>query len=483
MDFKGLRDFIEICQELGEVRVVKGAGWDLEIGCIHELTAEGRGPLLLFDEIPGYPPGFRVCSNAFSTLRRTALALGLPQNLTPRETLGAWRKKIKEVRPVPPVEVKKAPIKENVLTGKDIDVFKFPAPRWHERDGGRYIGTGDVVITRDPDEGWLNLGVYRVALLDKDTLSLFINVGQQGRTIIEKYHARGQSCPVAVCVGPDPILILAASYRIRWGESEYDFAGGLQNQSVEVTKGVATDLLLPARGEIVFEGEIPPTDVKSCAEGPMGEWTGYMCGRFEEETGIAYAIKVKSILHMKDPIILGARCLKPPTPWFFALDVRTATAIWDQLEAGGCRGIKGVWTHVFDTPTFTVIAIQQLYAGHAKQVGFAAASCDAAANMGEFTIVVDDDIDITDIQDVLWALAMRCDVEKDMQVIRGIRASMLRPRVTHQVVKEKMPAVGPKLVFDACKPFDWKQEFPAVNIFSPQYRQEIAKKWNIKKEQ
>jgi len=160
------------------------AHWDLEIGAITELVAERGGPALLFDKIPGSPPGYRVFSNGGSTAKRTALVFNLPldQDLSPLQMLDIWRKRYQDFKPILPVEVKKAPLKENILSGEDIDLFKFPACKWHEGDGGRYIGTGDCVITRDPEATGCNF--------DKDVdLIRGIRAAGSDPVIIPQLHA------------------------------------------------------------------------------------------------------------------------------------------------------------------------------------------------------------------------------------------------------------------------------------------------------
>jgi UbiD family decarboxylase len=477
MEFDDLRGFIEVAGELEEVKEIEKADWNLEIGALTEIEAENHGPLLVFDKIQGYPAGFRVVSNAFVTLRRTAAALGLPQDLTPLETLKTWRQKVRDLRLIPPMEVGKAPILENVVEGDDIDLYKFPVPKWHEGDGGRYIGTGDMVITKDPDEGWVNFGTYRVMIQSKNSVSILAIHGQHGRMMMEKYHAKGKSCPVAIVVGQDPSLFAVSTYRVPWGISEYDFAGGIKGRPIEVTRGHFTGLPIPARAEIVLEGEIPPLQQESCHEGPFGEWPGYYTGEFDEKHRLAPLVKVKSVLYRNQPILFGAPPLKPPIPSHFAIPLLTAASIWDQLEAAGYVGIKGVWSLVTYGSLLTVVAIEQKYAGHAKQVGVAAAVCPGGAAQGKWTIIVDDDIDISDPEEVLWAMGTRCDVE-NIDIIRGVWSAMTPPLVKPQLKAGKFP-VSSRAVVDACRPFDWRKEFPPVNVFSSEYKKKIAQKFGI----
>ncbi len=239
MIFKDLREFIEKCEELGEVRVVEGADWDVEIGALSELkAATPDSPLLLFDKIKGYPPGYRVATIPFASARRTALGLGLPLERSKTDQVKTMRSKLKEgVKPIPPVEVKTGPVKENILVGDEVDLFKFPTPRWREGDSGRYIGTGDLVITRDPDGGWVNIAAQMVPIYDKSTSTVFMSPGRHNRIIRDKYFARGQNCPVVVSCGQEPSLLMAAGLNIPWGMSEYDYAGWFRGAPVEVTRG------------------------------------------------------------------------------------------------------------------------------------------------------------------------------------------------------------------------------------------------------
>ena len=153
-----LRELVERFDEMGELARVKGADWKLEIGALSETIAAakpGRAKALLFDEIPGYPKGFRILSGAANAYRRLAVVLGLPEPTNEMDLVKAYRARAKqELELMPPVEVKDGPILENIDRDEAVDLLKFPAPFVHEGDGGRYIGTDDLVVMRDPDTGW-----------------------------------------------------------------------------------------------------------------------------------------------------------------------------------------------------------------------------------------------------------------------------------------------------------------------------------------
>ena len=187
-----IREWLKEVEKLGELRTLKGADWDLEIGAIRELVEkEKNGPAVLFDEIKGYPKGFRLLLNSMGSLNRFALSANVsPADSKPLSMVRSVREKLKGLKPVPPKMVKKGPILENVIEGKDIDAFMFPAPKWNDLDGC-FLGTGGVDITRDPDDGSINLGTYRVQVHDKDTLGFFISPGKHGRVHRDKCFSRG----------------------------------------------------------------------------------------------------------------------------------------------------------------------------------------------------------------------------------------------------------------------------------------------------
>ncbi|HXF75653.1 MAG TPA: UbiD family decarboxylase, partial [Methylomirabilota bacterium] len=172
MPVNDLREFIEAARKLGQVKDIHGAHWNLEIGALTELFAfKEPSPMVVFDQIPDYPPNFRVVSNIVSNPVRSGLTVGMSADAKPIELVAKWRDLLKGVKPIPPRLVTSGPILENVKAGDDIDMTMFPAPHWHELDGGRYIGTADCVITAEPEEGgWINVGIYRVQVHGKRTL-------------------------------------------------------------------------------------------------------------------------------------------------------------------------------------------------------------------------------------------------------------------------------------------------------------------------
>lgn len=467
-----LRLFLDQLESFEELRTVKGADWNLEIGAITELSDEKNGPALLFDGIKDYPFGYRVTSNLISTLRRLAIALGFPLTVSNIELVRLIKDKFKSLASIPSVYVQSGPIVENVYEKSEVDLFRFPTPKWHEHDGGRYPGTADIVIMKDPKVGWVNAGTYRVQLHDGDTLGMYISRGHHGRLIAENYWADGKSCPVAVVFGAHPLVWIPCMMAFPWGTEEFDIAGGLLGQPLPLIRGEYTGLPIPAHAEIAIEGECPPPTVESRPEGPFGEWPGY----YGSGTRNEMVIKVKRVMHRNDPIMVGAPPLKPPacgTPSY----IMRAGNIWNELERMGIPGIKGVWNMRAGGARFlNVISIEQKYAGHAKQVAMAAISGPEGAYMGRFTIVVDDDIDPTNDDDVLWAVATRCDPATSIDIIHDCWSAELDPTISREQ-KARGDLTNSRAIIVACRPFHWKEDFPMVNRVSDELRYVTLKKW------
>src|ERR1051325_7916655 len=246
--YKDLRGFIKQVDELGALRRINGADPKFELGGITEVAAgTPECPALLFDRIKAYPSGTRVFTNATTTAQRAALALGIDPDLKPLDALKAWMKKRQMLKPLSPIDVAKAPFQNNVMRGRNVDLGKLPAPYWHRKDGGPYIGSGSIVIMRDPDGGWINASIYRVQVQGRNRVTIqFDHPGRHGAIIARKYWDKGQSRPVAVVNGEAPTLFIAGFEYLPDGHSEYDFAGSIKGAPLEVFLGPVTGLPLPA---------------------------------------------------------------------------------------------------------------------------------------------------------------------------------------------------------------------------------------------
>ena len=468
---RDLREFIERVDAAGELLQIPGVDCDLEMGALAEVVTHKKlgAPAVLFENIPGYPPGMRVFSGGSNSTRRLALALGLPYSEKPLDLVKAYRERMKTHSPIPPKVVKTGPVFQNIDRDDAVDLWKFPVPKIHEQDGGRFIGTDDLVVMRDPEENWINAATYRVQVHSENTIGLWMSPGKQGRQILAKYTKLGRPCPVLVCCGHDPLLFLAASQEVRYGLSEFDYAGGHRGLPFDVVNSELHGLPMPADAELVLEGEIVPGDFHS--EGPFGEFTGYYASPQSNQP----LIRIRRVYYRNDPIMTMAVPMRPPTDLSFGKCIVKAGMIWDEVERAGLSGVKGVWCHEAGiSRMFNVIAIKQAYGGHARQAGMLASTCQSGAYLGRFTVVVDDDVDPTDIFDVLWAMCTRCDPAEDIDFIRRMWSSPLDPLVPHGA-----PAsMNSRAVIDACRPFERLADFPKVARASRELLERVKSKFS-----
>lgn len=468
---KDLRQFLQETEKIGQLSIIEGADCDEDIGPLTELTSERNGPALLFDKIKGFPRGFRVISNIYTSTERTSMALGLPTNLSKMGIIKEWRKKARSFSPLMPKEVSSGPICENTMKDEQINLHKLPAPKWHEQDGGRYIGTGNAVVLKDPDTGIVNIGAYRVMVHDEKTTGMWITPGRHGALIVQKYHSRGKPCPVAIVCGEEPAIFIESSYTVPQDVPGFSFAGWLRGEPVEYIVSDITGLPIPSNSEIVIEGEIPIEDLM--LEGPFGEWRGYYSVRKP-----APIVKVKTVRYRDDPINHGNPPLKPPLKGeVLAVNFIAAPAIWDALETAGIPDVQGVWVAEESSASMvTAISIRQRYAGHAMQAALVAGGCRAGGYTNRYVIVVDDDIDITDPRDLWWALGTRSDPETSINIVRDCWSSAGDMWLSKEDIKAGK-TTNTKAMIIACKPFYRKEEYPMVNRISKEVRAQTEKKW------
>jgi UbiD family decarboxylase len=467
-----LRAWLKQVRELDELREVHGADWNLELGAISELNVKKDAPpALLFDQIQGYPKGFRVLTCSTSSPARLSAILRLPVQKTHRGLVEVLRGKPAqwqaEAPKYDPVVVPKGAALENIQ--KEVDLLAFPSPLWHEMDGGRYIGTGCSVVTRDLDSDWVNVGTYRVQLLDEKHVALDMVPGKHGRIQYEKHKKAGKRFPVVIVCGGDPLGYLISGIEIPFGMCEWNYVGAILREKVQVLKGQLTGLPFPAASEIVLEGFVEPNDERT--EGPFGEFHGYYPGK----AGTAPCVSVERVYFRNDPIMVGSPPAKPPNDYSYSKAVMRSALLLDALVAAGLSEVKSVWAHeIGGARMFNVVSIKQRYAGHARQAGHLLSQCGVGAYMSRYSVVVDDDIDPANLQEVMWAVATRTDPAIDIDIIRRGMGSKNDPMF---VAYQYDAPLSSKAVIDACRPWDHLDEFPAVAEASKELQEKTRAKW------
>jgi 4-hydroxy-3-polyprenylbenzoate decarboxylase len=464
MSYRDVREWIEKVGEMGELKVIEGADWNLEIGALSVLASKHRenSPALLFDRIKDYPAGYRILVGFFESLKRSALTTNLSLDITREGFIQAWRERLAKPASIPPVTVARGPVLENIFVGDEIDLFKFPVPRWHERDGGRYIGTGHVVITRDPEEGWVNVGCYRVMVHDRNTMGMNISPGKHGRMHRQKYFDKGKPCPVVACFGVDPLLHMVATRPEPYGRSEFDAVSGIKGEPVEVIIGEFTGLPIPAYAEIAIEG-IPAGSRK-------GRRAVQRVDRLLRQRREARTADKSSSLVPSQRSYHHSLAGIPADGARGTLLSLLRAYIRDQVEKAGVPDVKAVASYF--RRFLTVISIRQRYPGHARQAGLVASQCQGAAYLGRYVVVVDDDINAYDINDVLWAMCSRADPVDSAEILRRCWSGPLDP-----IIPRERKGFSSRMILDACRPFEWRDKFPPAAEISAERQQAVMQKW------
>lgn len=477
-NFFDLRQWVEKVRALGQLREVNHAALDFEPGTITEINAKRKGPAILFDKFASFPEGFRILTCAMGNATTVGLALGLEGKLSNPELVGKVAAELREIdtrsKEYPLQFVDDGPVMENRMTGEAVDLGIFPTPLWHEEDGGRFIGTGSVEIRRDPDTGWVNVAPYRVQLQGKNLVSNYIAPGHHGFGIRQKYWDRGQPCPVVICPGVHPLIHLIGATDVPPQVDEFSWIGALARQRVPVIKGPVTGLPIPAHAEIAIEGYNYPGEEK--VEGPFGEFTGYYAGGQKPQP----LIQVKAVYYRNRPIILGMPPSRPPDSVAYYFSVMRAAAIMETLRKAGIMGVKSVWSgEAGGGRMWLVTSIQQQYAGHAEAAAGIAALCQAGGLMCRYSIVVDDDVDPSDSDDVIWALCTRSDPASDIDILRQCWSTALDPTIPREV-KDANRLWNSRAIINACKRWDRlkSNEFPKVAESRPEMIKAIKEKYD-----
>ncbi|HZD62531.1 MAG TPA: UbiD family decarboxylase, partial [Xanthobacteraceae bacterium] len=301
-------------------------------------------------------------------------------------------------------------------------------------------------------------------------IGLYCSPGKHGLLDREGWWARGKPCEVVAAYGIDPVLFMLGAQAFGAAQSELDVAGGIMGRPVELTEAEFVSLPIPARAEFVVEGLLHPGDLET--EGPLGEFTGY----YGRERSPQPVIEVKAVHHRRSPIFTHALMAKYPSCEIGAYyAIMRSARILDDLERIGVPGVVAAYAHPAAASGWgmVVVSLQQKYAGHAAQVLALAAQCPAAAYYTKWVIAVDDDVDPTDMNDVLWALSTRCHPAEDLDLLRTTWSTGLDPS---QFPPEARP-YGSKVLINACKPHQHLKQFPQSTLLRRSTYDRVVERW------
>ena len=482
MHYTDLRDFIAQLESLGELKRI-GVEVDphLEITEICDRTLRRQGPALLFEKVKG--SAFPLLGNLFGTPRRVALGMGeesvealrdvgrllatLKEPDPPKGVKDAWSKLplYRRVFDMAPKEIKHPPCQERVIKSDAVDLSHLPIQTCWPEDAGPLITWG-LVVTRGPDKPRQNLGIYRMQVIAKNRVIMRWLAHRGGALDFHNWKKAhpGAPFPVAVALGADPATILAAVTPVPDTLSEYAFAGLLRGSRSEVAQCLLSDLQIPASAEFVLEGHIHPGE--TALEGPFGDHTGYY-----NEADTFPVFTIECITHRHQPIYHSTYTGRPPdepailgvalNEVFVPLLQKQFPEIVDfYLPPEGC------------SYRMAVISMKKEYPGHAKRVMLGIWSFLRQFMYTKFVIVTDDDVNVRDWQDVIWAMTTRMDPARDTTVIENTPIDYLD-------FASPVSGLGSKIGFDATNkwPGETSREWGRPIAMSDQVKHRIDAIW------
>jgi len=427
MKYKDLRDFIDQLEKRGELkRISTPVDPNLEITEIADRTLRAHGPALLFENPKGSE--FSLLANLFGTPDRVAMGMGeedvsalrdvgkllafLKEPEPPKGMKDAWEKLpiFKQVLNMAPKIVKKAACQENIIENDQVDLAKLPIQTCWPGDAAPLI-TWALVVTKGPHKERQNMGIYRQQVIGKNKVIMRWLAHRGGALDFRDWQQEhpGEPFPVAVALGTDPATILAAVTPIPDSLSEYAFAGLLRGSKTELVKCQTNDLQVPANAEFVLEGFIYPDEM--APEGPFGDHTGYY-----NEVDDFPVFTIEKITHRNNPIYHSTYTGRPPdepavlgvalNEVFVPILQKQFPEIVDfYLPPEGC------------SYRLAIVSIKKQYAGHAKRIMLGVWSFLRQFMYTKFVIIVDDDVNVRDWKDVIWAMTTRMDPGRDTTII------------------------------------------------------------------
>jgi 4-hydroxy-3-polyprenylbenzoate decarboxylase len=482
LKYHDLRDFIAQLEKIGELkRITHPVSPELEMTEICDRVLKAGGPAILFENVTGHT--MPVLANLFGTPRRVALGMGedsvealrevgkllafLKEPEPPKGLKDAWDKLpvFKQVLNMAPKELRSAPCQDIVWEGDDVDLSRLPIQTCWPGDAAPLITWG-LTVTRGPHKKRQNLGIYRQQVIGRNKVIMRWLAHRGGALDFREFQRAnpGQPYPVAVALGADPATILGAVTPVPDSLSEYQFAGLLRGAKTEVVKCIGSDLQVPASAEIVLEGVIHPGEM--APEGPFGDHTGYY-----NEVDSFPVFTIERITMRRDPIYHSTYTGKPPdepailgvalNEVFVPLLQKQFSEIADfYLPPEGC------------SYRLAIVSIKKSYPGHAKRVMFGVWSYLRQFMYTKFIVVVDDDINIRDWKEVIWAITTRMDPVRDTLLVENTPIDYLD-------FASPVSGLGGKMGMDATNkwPGETQREWGTPIVMDETVKQRVDAMW------
>jgi 2,5-furandicarboxylate decarboxylase 1 len=454
---KDLRTFLQDMQKIGGdefVRVKKQVDPKFEATTLlRKLELEGRRPMTLFEnplDLYGKPCSMPLLMNVFSSRRKLAVAAGLEPGQFKMELSLKLRDLYAGSRKPEIIQKKDAPVKESVLRGNDVDLYKMPIPTHHLKDGGPYISGGSMII-KSRKTGHFNAAMIRFQIQGNRATGIHAERHHHSGMIMREYLDEGLEAPFAIVIGHHPSFFLGSQWEGGYGNEEYEIISGAMGEAVRLvpSETLGDDFLVPADAEIVIEGFVLPG--KTAPEGPLGEHTRYykdirggqLFGHEDPVTNIT-AVTMRKDAYFQSLYVGHAE-------HYLIGSIPKEAVIFERVQkiAPGVQAVHmtpaGVGRYI------CFFSLKQQVAGEAADAIMAAFTCDQHI---KYTVAVDEDVDVFNDSEVLWAVATRTQPDKNFFVIPGARGASLDP-----TVDAKRPVTA-KMGIDATKPFG--EPFPEV---------------------
>ena len=420
-----LREFLKVLEEEHELQKIK-----VEVDPKHELGAickihneRPNSPALLFEHVKGHK--IPVVGQLLATDKRVALALNLPRENVFDETVR------RAAKPLPPRRIPQGPCQEIIFEGADVDLGNLPICTNNPNDGGQYITAGHVII-KDPEYG-NNLAIYRMMVVSKNEVTIRFTPGHDGHDFMRAAEKRKQEkFEVAVCIGVPPAVYVASQFEPRAGVYELEIAGGLAGEPVEVVKCRTIDLEVPALAEIVLEGELT-IPAKTGDEGPFGEFCGYTTAQVPNER----IMKIKAVTHRRNPIYHNIWLGKPPHEHLYVDALTYAVAAYQELKPA-YPALKKAYAPPWGVSIVLILQLEKRLMRRGIVNNILASSLYTRSGKWKHVIVVDEDINMEDPNEVLWALTTRFQPATDMFVIPRSITSSLEPSAAADGLTSKL---------------------------------------------
>ncbi len=426
-----LRAFLDSLPEHEILRLPEPVNLDfVPTAMVAEMERRQRFPVLYVEQPVGFD--MPVVSNLFADRSRIARMVGVT---SPSEFNAAWMRA--EENPIAAVVVSHGAVQEVIVSGDDVDVRSLPISRHFAQDAGRYIGSG-ILICKDPDNGIRNLSYQRLQVKERNRFGASLHSRGHIWEHLKRCQELGQNLEVAVVLGAHPVVHLAAGAKVGKDVDELEIAGGLQGQPVELVRCQTIDVEVPANAEIVLEGEILADVLED--EGPYGEYTGYSTSRSTRNVFV-----VKAITRRARPIFLDV------IPGYSAEHLLLGRVA---KEAHVYQRLKEVVPNVAalnypksGTHFHAYVSLKKTAAGQARHALMLLFGLDSYIKLA---VAVDDDVDIFNSEEVLWAMATRFQADTDMFVVPKVFCNRLDPSA--------VDGMSAKLGIDATAPLDWDVE-------------------------